>query len=96
MCGFLRVVWLILVFCQIGFEAFCELTPGKHDASSTTFAFKADIRAETRHRPLIGTTRMLFAEAQVVVEAEVGEHGKIIDKTLWVEIDRVTNIINES
>ena len=96
MCGLLGAVLFIFVFCQVGFESLCEFAPGKHDTSPAAFTFQPNIRTKTSYRPLIGTTRMLFTESQVVVEAEVGEHGKIIDKTLWVEIDRVTNIINES
>jgi hypothetical protein len=77
MCGFLGAVLFIFVFCQVGFESLCEFAPGKHDASPAALAFQPNIRAETSHRPLIGTTRMLFTESQVVVEAEVGEHEKI-------------------
>ena len=77
MCGFLGVVLFIFVFCQIGFESLGEFAPGEHDSSSTPLTFKPNIRAKTSHRPLIGTTRMLFAEAQVVVEAKVSKHNKI-------------------
>jgi hypothetical protein len=77
MCGFLGVALFIFVFCQIGFEPLCEFAPGKHDASPAALTFQPNIRAETSHRPLIGTTRMLFAESQVVVETEFREHEKI-------------------
>lgn len=84
------------MFCQVGFESLCEFAPRKHDASPAALTFQPNIRAETSHRPLIGTTRMLFAESEVVIEAEVGEHRKIKDQILQMGIARMTNIINES
>lgn len=84
------------MFCQVGFESLCEFAPRKHDASSATLTFQPNIRAETSYRPLIGTTRMLFAESEVVIEAEVGEHRKLTDQIFQVGITRMINIINES
>ncbi len=75
MWGFLGSVLFIFMFCQIRFESLREFAPREHDASPAAFAFKPDIRAETSDSPLVGSTRMLFAESQVVVEAEVGKHG---------------------
>ena len=66
---------LVLLFGKVGFQSLCEFTSREHDAPPATLAFKPNIRAETRDSPLIGTTRMLLAESQVVVEAEVREHG---------------------
>jgi len=63
------------VWGEIGFESFGQLAAGKHDAPSASFTFKPDIRAETRDSPFIGTARMLFAESQVIVEAEAGKHS---------------------
>ena len=60
------------MFGEVGFESLCEFTPRKHDAPSAAFAFQPNIRTETRNSPLVGATRMLFAESQVVVEAKVG------------------------
>jgi len=62
------------VLGEIGFESFGKFTPGKHNTSSTAFAFETDIRAEARDGPFIGAAGMLFAETQVVVEMKVGEH----------------------
>jgi len=62
------------MFGEIGFESLCKFAPCEHDAPPTAFTFKPDIRAETRHSPFVGTAGMLLAEAQVVVEAEVGKH----------------------
>lgn len=42
--------------------------------ATATFAFESNIRAETGDSPFIGAARMLFAEAQVIVELQVGEH----------------------
>ena len=65
------------MFGEVRFEPFGKFTAGKHDAASTAFAFETDIRAEAYDGPFVGTARMLFAEAQVIVELEVGEHGFI-------------------
>ena len=65
------------MFCEIGFEPFGEFAPGKHDAPSAAPAFETDVRAEAGDGPFVGAARVLFAQAQVVVEAEVGEHGGI-------------------
>ena len=60
------------MFSEVDFESLCKFAPRQHHAPSAAFAFQPNIRAETRDRPLIGATWMLFAEAQVVVEAKVG------------------------
>ena len=62
----------IFVLCQIGFESFGKFAPSEHDTSATSLAFKPDIRAETCDRPFVGATGMLFSEAEMVVEAQVG------------------------
>jgi hypothetical protein len=76
----------IFVFCKVGFESLCQFPPREHDAPPTTFAFQPDIRAKTRDRPFIGTTWMLFAKSQMVVEAEVREHI-YLDKSERVKYD---------
>ena len=60
------------MLCQIGFESFGKFTPGQHHAPTAAGAFESDIRAETRDNPLVGTTRMLFSEAEAVIQTEVG------------------------
>ena len=62
------------MFCEVGFESLCEFAACEHDTMLTTLAFETDIRAETRDGPFVGAAGMLFAESQVIVEAEVGEH----------------------
>jgi hypothetical protein len=62
------------MFGEIGFKPFGKFAPCKHNTPPAAFAFQPDIRAETRDGPFVGTARVLFAQAQVVVEAEVGEH----------------------
>jgi hypothetical protein len=62
------------VFGEIGFEPFGKFTAGQHDASSAAFAFQPDIGAQARDNPLIGAAGMLLAQAQMVVELEVGKH----------------------
>jgi hypothetical protein len=65
---------LFFVFGKVGFEPLGKFTTGKHDAASAAFALQPNIRAQTRNNPLIGTAGMLFAQAQVIVEVQVGEH----------------------
>ena len=62
------------MFGEIGFEPFGKFAPCKHNTSSAAFTLESDIRAETGDSPLVGAAGVLFAEAQVIVEAEVGEH----------------------
>jgi len=62
------------VFGKVGFEPFGKFTTGKHNVAPAAFAFEPDIRAKAYDVPFIGATRVLFAEAQVVVELKVREH----------------------
>ena len=75
MWGFLGVMLFIFVVCEIGLESFGEFASCEHNPPPASLAFEADIRAEPRDSPLIGTTGMLFTESQVVVEVEVEGHG---------------------
>jgi hypothetical protein len=59
---------------EVGFEPLGKFTTGKQNAASTAFALQPNIRAQARNSPFIGTTGMLFAQAQVIVEVQVGEH----------------------
>jgi hypothetical protein len=59
---------------EVCFESFRKFAAGEHDAATTAFALQANVRAEAGYCPFIGATGMLFAEAQVIVEVEVGEH----------------------
>ena len=68
----------IFVFSEVNFEPLGEFAPCKHDAASAAFTFKPDIRAETGNGPLVGAAWMLFAESQVIVESQVGEHGQVL------------------
>lgn len=77
---------------QVGLESLGEFTPREHDASAAAFTLQANISAEARNGPLVRTAWMLFAEAEMVIEAQVWEHD-------WrSEIGKLTvlNIINES
>ncbi len=60
------------MFCQAGFESLGKFTPREHNPSAAAFAFEADIRTQTRNGPLIGAAGMLFSEAEMIVEMEVG------------------------
>jgi hypothetical protein len=59
------------VLGKVGFESLCKFTPRKKDAPSAAFAFEADIRAETCDGPFVGTARVLFSEAEMIVETQV-------------------------
>ena len=59
---------------EIHFEAAVQFSTGEHDSPTAAFALQSDIRAEARDRPFVGAARVLLAELEAVVEAEVGEH----------------------
>jgi hypothetical protein len=59
------------VLGKVGFESLGKLTPRKQNASPAAFAFESDVRAETCHGPFIGAARVLFSEAEMVVEPKV-------------------------
>jgi hypothetical protein len=65
-------LFIFCLFGKVGFQSLCKFPPREHDASPATFAFKPDIRTQARDRPFVGTAWMLFAQSQMVVEAEVG------------------------
>jgi hypothetical protein len=62
-------LFIFVVFGEVGFESLGELTTGKHDSSPTAHTFQTNVRAETDNGPFIGTAGMLFAQAQVIVQA---------------------------
>jgi hypothetical protein len=66
------------MFGEIRFEAAAQFSTGEHDAPPAAFAFQPDVRAKTGDRPLIGAARVLFTKLKMVVEFQVGEHGKVI------------------
>ena len=61
-----------LVLGQVGFESFGKFAPGQHDAPPTAFALQPDVRAEACDRPFVGTARVLFAQAKMIVKTQVG------------------------
>ena len=65
----------IFVFSEVDFEPLDEFAPCQHDASSAAFTFKPNIRAQAGNCPLVGAAWVLFAESQVIVEAQVWEHS---------------------
>ncbi len=56
---------------KVGFESLGKLAPRQQDAPSAAFALEPDIRAEPYDGPFIGAARVLFSEAEMVVEAQV-------------------------
>ena len=56
---------------KVGFESLGKLAPRQQDAPPAAFAFKTDIRAKTYDGPFVGATRMLFSEAEMIVETQV-------------------------
>jgi hypothetical protein len=71
-------VLFIFVFSEVNFKPLGKFAPGEHNASPAALAFKPDIRTETGNGPLVGAAWMLFAESQVIVEAQVGEHIQVL------------------
>lgn len=62
------------MLCEVFFESLGKLAPRQQDAPPAAFAFESDVRAETCDSPLVGTARVLFAEAEMIVETQVGKH----------------------
>ena len=60
------------MFCKVGFESLGKFTPREQDAPTAAFAFEPDIRAKSRDGPFIGAARMLFSQAKMIVETQVG------------------------
>jgi len=60
------------VLCKVHFESLCQLTPCQQNTPPAALAFEPDIRAEAYHGPLVGAAGMLFAEAKMIVETQVG------------------------
>jgi hypothetical protein len=60
------------VLGKVGFESLGKLASRQQDAPPTAFAFQSDIRAKACDGPLVGTARMLFSEAKMIVETQVG------------------------
>ena len=57
---------------QVDFKSLCKFTPRQQDASAAAFALEPDIRAEAGDGPLIGAARVLFSQAEMIVETQVG------------------------
>lgn len=70
------------MFSEVSFEPLGEFAPCEHHASSAALAFKPYIRAQTGNGPLVGAAWMLFAESQVIVEAQVGEHIQVLAENI--------------
>jgi hypothetical protein len=62
-----------------------QFTPGKQHASPTAFAFQADVRTEAGNSPFEGATWMRFAQAQKIVELQIGEHGVILTRSAQID-----------
>jgi hypothetical protein len=57
---------------KVGFQSLGKFAPCQQDAPPAAFAFEADIRAKTDNTPFVGTAWMLFSEAEMIVEPQVG------------------------
>ena len=60
------------MLCKVRFESLGEFTPCQQDAPPAALAFESDIRAKTCDSPFVRTAWMLFSQAQVIVETQVG------------------------
>jgi hypothetical protein len=59
---------------EVGFESLCKLASGQHDVPSTTFTFQTNICTQANHGPFVRAAWMLFPQAQMIVELQVGKH----------------------
>ena len=59
------------MLCKVGFKSLGKFTPRQQDAPPATLTFETDIRAKANNGPLVGTARVLFSEAEMIVEAQV-------------------------
>jgi hypothetical protein len=59
------------VLGKVGFESLGKFAPRQEDAPSAAFAFQSDIRAKPRDGPFVGAARMLFSEAEMIIETQV-------------------------
>jgi len=59
------------VLGQVRFESLGKFTPRQQDPALAASAFQPDIRAEPRDGPFIGAARMLFSQAEMIVETQV-------------------------
>jgi len=66
------------MYGEIGFKSPGKFAAGEHNVSPTAFTFKAYIRAEACNSPFIRSAWMLFAQAQVIVEAKIGKHQQAL------------------
>ena len=70
---------------QVGFEPLGKLAPRQQDAPSAAFAFETDIRAEACNSPFVGPARVLFSEAEMIVETQVRQHCESVRLTVICE-----------
>ena len=57
---------------KVGFESLGKLAPRQQYTPPAAFALKSDIRAKPCDGPFIGAAWVLFAEAEMIVETQVG------------------------
>jgi hypothetical protein len=62
------------VFSQVSFDSFGKLTSRQQDAPPAAFAFESNVRAKADDGPLVGAAWMLFSQAKMIVETQVGKH----------------------
>jgi hypothetical protein len=60
------------VLCKVGLESLGKLAPRQQDAPPAALAFETDIRSETSDGPFVRAARVLFSEAEMIVETQVG------------------------
>jgi hypothetical protein len=62
------------MFGEVGFQAFCQFAAGQQDSPAAAPALQTDIRTQAHNGPFIRTAWVRFAQAQVIVEAQIGKH----------------------
>jgi hypothetical protein len=63
-----------------GFQTPGEFAPGEQYAPPAAFAFQTNIRSQAGDHPLVGSAWMRFAQAQQVIQLQVGQHEAILTR----------------
>ena len=64
------------------FYAVVELAAGEQHPVTASETFDPDISAQAHNLPFVAAARMRLAQAQPVIDPQVGEHGKIISHVI--------------
>ena len=63
---------------MFGFKSLFQFAPREKDVPPAGVALKADVRAQSRYRPLVAAARMRFAKPQAIIKRHFQRHEAII------------------